>query len=132
MPGDARADGRQAGRGGPLAALGDDGIEPDIGNEGSSVREAGERAEFLIVAASRDAADDLARRITLTRGATFGLHRASFVQFVVRLAMADMALRGFGHSAARADTIPDRETPARLEDVDIRPNRRMAPRLPAS
>ena len=29
MPGDARADGRQAGRGGPLAALGDDGIEPD-------------------------------------------------------------------------------------------------------
>src|SRR5437899_2972776 len=44
MPGDARADGRQAGRGGPLAALGDDGIEPDIGNKGSSIREAGARA----------------------------------------------------------------------------------------
>jgi hypothetical protein len=88
--------------------------------------------EILIVAAARGAADDLARRITLMRGATFGLHRASFVQLVVRLAMAAMALRGFGHSAARADTIPDREAPARLEDVDIRPNRRMAPRLPAS
>src|SRR5438445_10566118 len=46
MPGDARADGRQAGRGGPLAALGDDGIEPDRGNKGSSIREAGERAEL--------------------------------------------------------------------------------------
>src|SRR5438132_1593671 len=46
MSGDARADGRQAGRGGPLAALGDDGIEPDIGNKGSSIREAGERAEL--------------------------------------------------------------------------------------
>ena len=88
--------------------------------------------EILIVAAARGAADDLARRMTLIRGATFGLHRASFVQLVVRLAMAAMALRGFGHSAARADTIPDREAPARLQDVDIRPNRRMAPRLPAS
>src|SRR5207302_619589 len=47
MPGDARADGRQAGRGGPLAALGDDGIEPDLGNNGSSIRRAGARAGVL-------------------------------------------------------------------------------------
>src|SRR4029453_12210340 len=46
MAGDARADGRQAGRGGPRAALGDNGIEPDIGHEGSSIREAGECAEL--------------------------------------------------------------------------------------
>ena len=87
--------------------------------------------KILIVAAARGAADDLARRITLMRGAT-RTSPGELWQLVVRLAMADMALRGFGHSAARADTIPDREAPARLEDVDIRPNRRMAPRLPAS
>ena len=40
-------------------------------------------AEVLIIGASRDAADDLARRVTATRGATFGLHRASFLQLAV-------------------------------------------------
>jgi RecB family exonuclease len=49
--------------------------------------------EILIVGASRDAVDDLVRRITLTRGATFGLHRVGFMQFVVRLATAEMAVR---------------------------------------
>src|SRR5438552_1001208 len=47
--------------------------------------------EVLIVGASRDAADDLARRVTAARGATFGLHRASLTQLAVRLAAAEMA-----------------------------------------
>ena len=45
----------------------------------------------LIVGASRDAADDLARRVTVARGATFGLHRASLTQAAVRLAAPEMA-----------------------------------------
>src|SRR5262245_15150757 len=49
--------------------------------------------QALIVGASRDAADDLARRITLTRGATFGLQRVSLTQAAVRLAAAEMARR---------------------------------------
>src|SRR5258706_3588269 len=48
-------------------------------------------AEVLIIGASRDAADDLARRVTAARGATFGLHRASFLQLAVRFAAAEMA-----------------------------------------
>jgi ATP-dependent helicase/nuclease subunit B len=48
-------------------------------------------AEVLIVGASRDAADDVARRITAARGATFGLHRASLTQLVLRFAAAEMA-----------------------------------------
>ena len=51
-------------------------------------------AEVLIVGASRDAADDLARRVTAARGATFGLHRASFAQLVIRFAAADLARLG--------------------------------------
>src|SRR5262245_9718076 len=47
--------------------------------------------ELLLVGASRDAADDLARRVTAARGATFGLHRASFTQLVLRFAAADLA-----------------------------------------
>jgi CRISPR/Cas system-associated exonuclease Cas4 (RecB family) len=50
--------------------------------------------ELLIVGASRDAADDLARRATVARGATFGLHRLSLVQLAVRLAAAEMARLG--------------------------------------
>jgi RecB family exonuclease len=47
--------------------------------------------EILLVGASRDAVDDLARQITLARGTTFGLHRASLMQLVVRLAATEMA-----------------------------------------
>ena len=42
--------------------------------------------EWLIVAASRAAADDFARALALTRGATFGLHRLSLIQLAARLA----------------------------------------------
>jgi ATP-dependent helicase/nuclease subunit B len=51
-------------------------------------------SEVLIVGASRDAADDLARRITAVRGATFGLHRASLTQLVMRFATAALAPLG--------------------------------------
>jgi hypothetical protein len=57
--------------------------------------------EILIVGASRDAANDVVRRITLELGTTFGLHRASFMQLVVRLAAAEMARHGALHSARR-------------------------------
>jgi hypothetical protein len=50
--------------------------------------------EILIVAASREAADDLARRIAAEAGATFGLHRFSFPQLVAELATRELAERG--------------------------------------
>jgi RecB family exonuclease len=49
--------------------------------------------EILLVGASRDVADDVARRATAARGATFGLHRASFTQLAARVAAAEMARR---------------------------------------
>ena len=56
--------------------------------------------EVLIVGASRDAADDFARRIAVARGATFGLHRASLTQLAVRLATTDMARLGVAPATA--------------------------------
>jgi CRISPR/Cas system-associated exonuclease Cas4 (RecB family) len=56
--------------------------------------------ELSIVAASREAADDLARRVTAARGATFGLHRASLTQIAVRFAAADMARLGVAPATA--------------------------------
>jgi ATP-dependent helicase/nuclease subunit B len=47
--------------------------------------------EMLIVGASREAADDLARVVTAGRGTGFGIHRYSVVQLAVRLALAGMA-----------------------------------------
>ena len=48
-------------------------------------------AELLIVAASRGAADDLAREAAGARGATFGLHRFSLTQLAARLAAPSLA-----------------------------------------
>jgi len=56
--------------------------------------------EVLIAGATRDAADDLARRVTVARGATFGLHRASLTQLAVRLAAAEMARLGVAPATA--------------------------------
>src|SRR5947199_1540183 len=56
--------------------------------------------EALIVGASRDAADDLARRVTAARGATFGLHRASLTQLAVRFAAEEMARLGVAPATA--------------------------------
>jgi ATP-dependent helicase/nuclease subunit B len=48
----------------------------------------------LVVSASRGAADDLARRVALSRGATAGLHRFSFAQLAARLAAPVLAAQG--------------------------------------
>src|SRR5207244_4210426 len=50
--------------------------------------------EVLIVGASREAADDLARRITAARGVTFGLYRASLTQLAARFAATELARLG--------------------------------------
>lgn len=50
-------------------------------------------AEVLLLGASRGSVDDLARTISLERGATFGLHRLSFTQFAARLAVMELAAR---------------------------------------
>jgi hypothetical protein len=54
----------------------------------------GPAAEVLIVGATREAADDLAREIAVARGATFGLYRLSLVQLALRCATAELARRG--------------------------------------
>jgi len=56
--------------------------------------------EVLIVGASRAAADDLARQVTITREVTFGLHRASFLELAARLAATEMARLGVAPAAA--------------------------------
>ena len=48
--------------------------------------------EVLIVGASRAAADDLARQMTITREVTFGLHRASFLELAARLGATEMTV----------------------------------------
>ena len=50
--------------------------------------------ESLVVGASREAADDLVRRVTATAGATFGIHRASLVQLAARVAAGELARLG--------------------------------------
>ncbi len=56
--------------------------------------------EVLMVGASRDAADDLARRVTAAQRATFGLHRASLTQLAVRFAAEEMARLGVAPATA--------------------------------
>ncbi len=62
-------------------------------------------AEVLLLGASRGSVDDLARAVSLERGATFGLHRLSFTQLAARLAVVEMAARerapttSLGHEA---------------------------------
>jgi ATP-dependent helicase/nuclease subunit B len=50
-------------------------------------------AEVLLLGASRGSVDDLARAISLEKGATFGLHRLSFTQLAARLAVLELAAR---------------------------------------
>jgi ATP-dependent helicase/nuclease subunit B len=57
-------------------------------------REHGRDARMLVLGASRDAADDLVRELTLSRHATFGIERASPLQLASRLALGPMAERG--------------------------------------
>src|SRR5262245_11038088 len=48
-------------------------------------------AEALVIGASREAADDLVRRVTASVGASFGIHRASLLHLAARLAAPEMA-----------------------------------------
>src|SRR5262245_57957596 len=71
-----------------------------VGAASSFVERISAATEVLIVGASRDAADDLARQVTAARGATFGLHRASLTQLAVRFAAAEMARLGMTPATA--------------------------------
>lgn len=55
------------------------------------IRDAAPDTEVLIVAASRAAADDFARAVARTRGATFGMYRLSLTQLAARLAAPVLA-----------------------------------------
>src|SRR2546425_7943546 len=70
-----------------------------LGTAGAFVERVPAATEVLIVGASRDAADDLARRVTAARRATFGLHRASLTQLAVRFAAGHGARGGGGRRA---------------------------------
>src|SRR6266536_6504321 len=62
-------------------------------------------SEVLLLGASRGSVNDLARAISLQKGATFGLHRLSFTQLAARLAIMELAARdrapttALGHEA---------------------------------
>jgi ATP-dependent helicase/nuclease subunit B len=56
--------------------------------------------ELLLVSSSREAVDDLVRRLAHTSGATFGLHRFSLTQFAARLAIGRLAAAGVTPSSA--------------------------------
>jgi hypothetical protein len=47
-----------------------------------------------VIAASREAADDLVRRVTVSSGASFGIHRASLLQLAALLAAPEQARLG--------------------------------------
>src|SRR5262252_1460236 len=51
-------------------------------------------AEALVIGASREAADDLVRRVTTSVGASFGIHRASLLQLAARLAAPELSRVG--------------------------------------
>jgi RecB family exonuclease len=53
-----------------------------------------------IVAATRGAADDLARRVAVDRGATFGVSRFSLTQLAARVAASRLAAHGMAPSTA--------------------------------
>src|SRR3989338_1528109 len=55
------------------------------------IHDASPDTECLIVAVSRAAADDFARAVAWTRGATFGMHRLSLTQLAARLAAPVLA-----------------------------------------
>ena len=49
--------------------------------------------EVLLLGASRGSVDDLARTISLKKGASFGMHRLSITQLAARQAFKDLASR---------------------------------------
>lgn len=57
-------------------------------------------SEILLVGAAREAVDDLARDVTLSRGFSFGLHRFSLIQLAARLAAPRLASSGLSPATA--------------------------------
>ena len=57
-------------------------------------------AQAMVLGASREAADDLVRRVTVTAGATFGLERASLTQLAARMAAGALARLGAAPTSA--------------------------------
>src|SRR5262245_43284429 len=78
-------------------------------------------AEVLLLGASRGSVDDLARAISLEKGAMFGLHRLSFTQLAARLAIMEMAARDrapattLGHEAVATRAAFEARTDDSLE-----------------
>ena len=78
-------------------------------------------AEVLLLGASRGSVDDLARAISLERGATFGLHRLSFTQLAARLAAMELASRerapatALGHEAIATRAVFEARSAEALE-----------------
>jgi len=78
-------------------------------------------AEVLLVGASRGSVDDLARAISLERGATFGLHRLSFTQVAARLAIIELAshdhapMTALGHEAVATRAAFEARSDAELD-----------------
>src|SRR5262249_1324891 len=54
--------------------------------------------EALVVGATRDAADDLVRDLTVELRASFGIHRASLPQLAARIAALELARLGAAHT----------------------------------
>src|SRR5262245_59122314 len=50
--------------------------------------------EAVVIGASREAADDLVRRVTVSVGASFGIHRASLLHLAARIAAPELARLG--------------------------------------
>ena len=61
---------------------------------GDALRRGLATGEAVVVGESRDAADDLAREVTRSVGATFGLYCYSLRQLARRIAAPDLARRG--------------------------------------
>jgi hypothetical protein len=55
--------------------------------------------EALVVGASRTAADDLVRGVTVASAATFGIHRASLTELAAHVSAAELARRGAAHAS---------------------------------
>ena len=62
--------------------------------------EAGLQSDLVIIGATREAADDFARALAVTRPATFGMHRFSLAQFASRITRLEAARRGITPAAS--------------------------------
>src|SRR2546425_392506 len=92
-----------------------------FGAAGAFVERFPTATEVLIVGASRDAANDLARRVTAARRATFGLHRASLTQLAVRFAAEEMARLGVAPATALgAEAIAARVSFEAVQEATLR------------